>query len=101
MRRSTSLDLDGRRVLVSNDFGDYAVLDAPTHARLLSGDLERSETRYRDLEARSLLEDRGPEAWTDLERAAHATRKSFLLEGPSLHIFVGCCHLWMAPALQV
>lgn len=75
-------------MLVSNDFGDYAVLDAPTHARLLAGDLDRSEPRYRDLEARSLLDDRGPEAWTDLERAAHATRKAFLLEGPSLHIFV-------------
>lgn len=75
-------------MLVSNDFGDYAVLDAPTHASLLAGDLDRSEPRYRDLEARSLLDDRGPEAWTDLERAAHATRKAFLLEGPSLHIFV-------------
>jgi len=74
--------------LVSNDFGDYAVLDAPIHARLLEGTLDRSEPRYRDLEARSLLDDRSPDAWSDLERAAHATRKSFLLEGPSLHIFV-------------
>lgn len=88
LRRSTLLDDDGRRVLVSNDFGDYAVLDAPTHARLLAGALEPSEPRYRDLEARSLLDERGPDAWSDLERAAHATRKSFLLEGPSLHIFV-------------
>lgn len=75
-------------MLVSNDFGDYAVLDTRTHARLLSGALERFEPRYRDLEARSLLDTRGPDAWSDLERAAHATRKSFLLEGPSLHIFV-------------
>lgn len=88
MRRSTPLDLDGRRVLVSNDFGDYAVLDEQTHARLQSGGLTVADDRFRDLEARSLLSDRGPEAWTDLERAAHATRKSFALDGPSLHIFV-------------
>jgi His-Xaa-Ser system radical SAM maturase HxsB len=88
LRRSTLLDNDGRRVLVSNDFGDYAVLDKLTHSLLLAGALERSEPRYRDLEARSLLDDRSHNAWSDLERAAHATRKSFLLEGPSLHIFV-------------
>lgn len=88
MRRSTHLDPGGERVLVSNDFGDYAVLDANTHARLLRGELAPGEARSRDLEGRSLLHDHGPEQWTDLERAAHATRKSFLLEGPSLHIFV-------------
>lgn len=88
MRRSTHLDPGGERVLVSNDFGDYAVLDANTHTRLLKGELAPGEARYRDLEARSLLEDHGPAQWSDLERAAHATRKSFLLEGPSLHIFV-------------
>jgi len=82
------LDPNGERVLVSNDFGDYAVLDADTHVRLLKGELTPGEPRFRDLEGRSLLEDHGPEQWTDLERAAHATRKSFLLEGPSLHIFV-------------
>lgn len=88
MRRATSLDLNGRRVLVSNDFGDYAVLDAEAFGRLEAGVLSPSDPRYRDLEGRSLLDNRGPEAWTDVERAAHATRKSFLLEGPSLHIFV-------------
>lgn len=88
MRRSTYLDPAGERVLVSNDFGDYAVLDADMHAQLLDGRLDATGERYRDLEARSLLSDHGPEAWTDLERAAHATRKAFLLEGPSLHIFV-------------
>ena len=88
LRRSTSLDLEGRRVLVSNDFGDYAVLDAPTYARLQSGEMTPADVRYRDLEGRSLLDDRGPNDWSDLEHAAHATRKAFALEGPSLHIFV-------------
>lgn len=88
MRRSTKLDPTGRRVLLSNDFGDYAILDAPTHATAMSGSLDRSHPRYRDLESRSLLTDTGPDAWHDLERAAHATRKAFVLEGPSLHIFV-------------
>lgn len=31
MRRSTALDAGGRRFLISNDFGDYAVLDRETH----------------------------------------------------------------------
>lgn len=88
LRRSTELDRDGCRVLVSNDFGDFAVLDRSTHMRLLDGSLTSSDARFRDLEARSLLDDHGPDSWSDIEHAAYATRKSFLLEGPSLHIFV-------------
>lgn len=88
MRRSTDLNPEGSRLLLSNDFGDYAVLDAATHAAAMDGSLERSDPRYRDLESRSLLTDTSTEGWHDLERAAHATRKAFLLEGPSLHIFV-------------
>lgn len=88
LRRATSLDLNGRRVLVSNDFGDYAVLDAEVFGRLEAGLMSPSDPKYPDLEGHGLVDNRGPEAWTDVERAANATRKSFLLEGPSLHIFV-------------
>lgn len=88
MRRSIELDTSGRRFLVTNDFGDYAVLDRETHDHLVCGNLAPDNSRYRDLEARSLLTDTTSTQWHDLERAAHATRKSFLLEGPSLHIFV-------------
>lgn len=75
-------------MLLSNDLGDYAVLDRPSHDALLAGRLDPNHARYRDLEARSLLKDPPRAQWRDLERAAHATRKAFALEGPSLHIFV-------------
>lgn len=88
MRRSTDLDPAGNRVLLSNDLGDYAVLDRPTHASALAGRLDNTHPRYRDLEARSLLDDRPPGQRHDFEKAAYATRKAFALEGPSLHIFV-------------
>lgn len=88
MRRSIALDPTGRRYLVSNDFGDYAVLDATTHDQLLQGKLAPEDSRFSDLEARSLLTDAEAPTWNDLERAAHRTRKAFLLEGPSLHIIV-------------
>ena len=88
MRRSTALDADGRRVLVTNDFGDYAVLSREAHGALSAGLLTPEHPAYADLEARSLLTDAHRDRWTDLERAAYATRKAFALEGPSLHIFV-------------
>lgn len=88
MRRSTALDPAGRRHLVSNDFGDYAILDRSTHDALLGGILSHEDPRHTDLEARSLLIDEAEDKWTDLERSAYVTRKSFALEGPALHIFV-------------
>lgn len=88
MRRSTALDPAGRRYLVSNDFGDYAVLDRAARDALLAGGLSRLDLRHADLEARSLLADEAQDQWTDLERSAYATRKAFALEGPALHIFV-------------
>lgn len=88
MRRTIELDLDRQRFLVSNDFGDYAVLDRDDHDALFSGSLDRSGLRSQDLEARSLLDDSPEAGWHNLERAAWSTRKAFLLEGPSLHIFV-------------
>jgi len=88
MRRSIQLDADRHRILVTNDFGDYAVLDRTTHGDLIAGTLPPQSARTRDLEARSLLTDSPSSSWHDLERAAYSTRKAFLLEGPSLHIFV-------------
>lgn len=88
MRRSTALDANSRRFLVSNDFGDYAILERQDHEALLNGELTPAGPRYRDLESRSLLHSSERPDWHDLESAAFSTRKAFLLEGPSLHIFV-------------
>ncbi|MEN5175885.1 His-Xaa-Ser system radical SAM maturase HxsB [Brevundimonas diminuta] len=88
MRRSIQLDAERRRVLVTNDFGDYAVLSSAEHNALTADALLLGQPRHADLEARALLLDTPREHWSDLESAAYATRKSFALDGPSLHIFV-------------
>ncbi|MFN4311812.1 MAG: His-Xaa-Ser system radical SAM maturase HxsB [Ferrovibrio sp.] len=85
MIRSTALDGDGTQILLSNDLGDYAVLTAEEYETYRVGPEGLALDRKRDLEARSLL----PNAYNGwLEQAAFNTRKSFVLEGPSLHIFV-------------
>lgn len=88
MIRSSNLDPHGERILRSNDFGDYAILTA-TEASLLACAPEALPLeRRRDLEARDLLAGISREAWSPLQAAAFHTRKSFALEGPTLHIFV-------------
>jgi His-Xaa-Ser system radical SAM maturase HxsB len=83
MRRTT--DLGDGRVLLSNDFGDYAVLDAIEYAAVGAGGGALPVARRQDLEARGLIDDR---PITELEAAVLRTRKAFLLDGPTLHIFV-------------
>ena len=51
-------------------------------------DADLTIERRHDLEARSLLKTDDTRPPSYLERAAFNTRKSFVLEGPSLHIFV-------------
>lgn len=81
LRRTT--ELQHGRALLTNDYGDYAILQPGEQSALNAGVLPLA--RQQDLEARGLLTER---AEHDLERAVLRTRKSFLLEGPSLHIFV-------------
>ncbi|KJV37562.1 MULTISPECIES: hypothetical protein [Brevundimonas] len=69
MRRSIQLDADRRRVLVTNDFGDHAVLSAAEHEALTSDALLLGHPRHADLEARALLHDTPREHWSDLETA--------------------------------
>jgi His-Xaa-Ser system radical SAM maturase HxsB len=86
--RSSVLDANGRQVLVSNDLGDYAVLSDTEFDRYRLGDLAALGARGNDLEARSLLPFDNFRHMTELEKSVLNTRKSFALEGPSLHIFV-------------
>lgn len=88
MLRSTPLDDAAAQILLSNDFGDYAVLNADHHARFRTDPRLLPLGRFRDLEARSLLPTKSDANWSGLEEAAFNTRKAFALEGPSLHIFV-------------
>lgn len=84
MRRMTDLGRD--RVLVSSDFGDYALLSRDEADALQAGGQGLSPTRRMDLAARGLTNVSG--AVPDLDEAVRRTRKAFLLEGPTLHIFV-------------
>jgi His-Xaa-Ser system radical SAM maturase HxsB len=78
-------ELPDGRALLSSDLGDYAILEPAEQGQLAAGGAALPLERRRDLEARGLIGDR---AATDLEQAVLRTRKAFLLDGPSLHIFV-------------
>ncbi|MDF1600204.1 His-Xaa-Ser system radical SAM maturase HxsB [Mesorhizobium sp. YIM 152430] len=89
MIRSTLLDADGRQILISNDFGDYAIISNDEFRSYETGsETALSTERLRDLEARGLAKADHQRPRSKLEEAAFNTRKSFALEGPSLHIFV-------------
>jgi hypothetical protein len=77
-------DLGRGRVLVSSDFGDYALLSRDEADALQAGGDGLASSRRLDLLARGLIEGSG--AVPDLDAAVLRTRKAFLLEGPTLHI---------------
>lgn len=79
-------DLGRDRVLLSSDLGDYAILSQAEALSMRDGGADLPLERRRDLIARSLLGV--GECPADLGAAVLRTRKSFLLEGPTLHIFV-------------
>lgn len=87
MYRAISLDDGEGTMLVSNDQGDYALLAMTDFDALRSGSIDAENPRFHDLVAKGLIErkDRGGQG---LDATVLRTRKSFLLEGPSLHIFV-------------
>lgn len=86
MRRSILLERAPDRVLWTNDLGEFLFLDAAESHSLSAGTLQVDHPRYLDLEARGLLSPTGPLG--GLADAVRRTRKAFLMEGPSLHIFV-------------
>lgn len=86
MLRTIDLTAAPRR-LVTNARGEYAILSVNDGVALQSGRLTPDHARFHDLLALGMIErpDRGG---MGLEAAVERTRKAFLLEGPSLHIFV-------------
>lgn len=75
-----------RFVLWTNDLGEYLLLDDDASSKLDTDSLTPQHPRYYDVEARGMLSQDGPVG--GLADAVRRTRKSFLMEGPSLHIFV-------------
>jgi His-Xaa-Ser system radical SAM maturase HxsB len=86
MRRIEPMSHDPGLALVTNDLGEYLFLDRTDAADLAAGRLAPSQPRWRDLEARGLLMWDGPVG--GLADVVRRTRKSFVMEGPALHIFV-------------
>lgn len=76
--------VDGR-VLLTNDGGEYHVLDQPDFARFLRGAVEPSEPLHDELARKGFLK-----GYLDVDRLAARIRrkKAFLGAGPHLHIVV-------------
>lgn len=86
--RFRRLPWDQERVFVSSLAGDWLITRHELFRRLIEHDLAADDPLVADLEARHML-------ILDAERSSLApllsqyrTRKSYLLEGPALHIFV-------------
>ncbi|MBX3429717.1 MAG: His-Xaa-Ser system radical SAM maturase HxsB [Hyphomonadaceae bacterium] len=86
MRRSISLARRPGVVLWTNDLGEFLFLNKDESVALSANKLTPDQTRYLDVEARGMLSPVGPAG--GLADTVRRTRKSFLMEGPSLHIFV-------------
>lgn len=82
MIRTLTIDPTANRAVVTNALGEFAFVDAS----LRLNSIDPYHPRYADLEARGFLSHEGPVG--GLADIVRRTRKSFLREGPSLHIFV-------------
>jgi His-Xaa-Ser system radical SAM maturase HxsB len=86
--RFAALNAAEETFALTNDEGDYAIVTADERALLVSGAFNVVSDRYLDLQARGLTKDQRSLSLKRLDRAVSRTRKAFLLEGPTLHIFV-------------
>ncbi|MDP1736013.1 MAG: His-Xaa-Ser system radical SAM maturase HxsB [Caulobacter sp.] len=75
-------------MLVTSGTGDFALVDRLTADLILSGELSPAHTDYDTLYAQGFVRRPEDAGLRRLEAAITRTRKSFLLDGPSLHIFV-------------
>ncbi|MDB5430492.1 MAG: hypothetical protein JWP35_1608 [Caulobacter sp.] len=88
MWRAIDLQGGGGRALVTGNAGDFAVIDSADFALLAANALDETHPRYADLYAKGFVTKPDDSGLRRLEGAITRTRKSFLLDGPSLHIFV-------------
>ena len=75
-------------VLLTNDGGDYAFVTEAELRDLVAHRLDPTGETYQDLHARHFIVSDGRDGHLDLIAAQIRTRKSFLRDGPTLHIFV-------------
>ncbi len=75
----------GDRVVLTNDAGEWLLLDEPDFRALIAGTLDATHPRYADLQRRCMIRDGAP--LDDLaERVGR--KKSYLGQGPHLHVLV-------------
>lgn len=74
--------------LIVNEIGEYHFLSEAEFQRFNEGKLRQSEDVYRDLRSKHFLLDSTASVFRPFAAAQYRARKSFLFEGPSLHLFV-------------
>lgn len=78
---------DEKEVLV-NEVGDFLIVPIGTARRIAVWDIQKDEALYTDLFARSFISDKPIPDLIDVLATRYRTKKSFLDEFTSLHIFV-------------
>lgn len=86
--RFRRLPWDEGRVLVTSLAGDWLITPRGQFERVVEGKLDRAEQLFAELEARHMIvADPGHSTLAPL-LSQYRTRKSYLEQGPALHIFV-------------
>lgn len=80
--------LDATRYVVSNDVGEYVVLERPELQALICGDLPSKSATYRALKARHFLFDDTSRVALDLLALKYRSRADRLADFTALHMFV-------------
>lgn len=88
MWRATALEAPLSTTVVTVDAGDFAFLQPIELAQLRAGRIAPDHPLFEDLLVKGLIRRPGDEGLRRLEQAIERTRKAFVWEGPSLHIFV-------------
>lgn len=86
--RFRRLPWDSDRIFVSSLAGDWLLMDRRDLDRLVNGVLDENEPLFHDLQARHLVAADPETSPLAPLLSQYRTRKSYLQEGPSLHIFV-------------
>lgn len=86
--RFRRLPWDQSRVLVTSMSGDWLITQHSDFQRAVLGQLEPNESLFADMEARFLITSDTRRSTLAPLLSQYRTRKSYLAEGPQLHIFV-------------
>lgn len=81
-------EFDATRHLISNDIGDWLLLEKSVLSRFVNKQLDVGETDYKNLKAKNFLKDSGNNVQLELMALRARTKYSNLSEFTSLHIFV-------------